>query len=640
MMKLFSWLLLFLGFLCWGNSFDISAQEIWEDMGPIPDVIDKSEVYPLRYGKKVKVCSDYIRKALWEARIRKKHPRIYLTPDTLPEIRKQVKNHPAYPHIQKQAEKGDRLANAFVFQLSGDKKFARVALAVFEDQNWLREKKKDIYQMALIFDWCYYAIEAKDMEDFTKKFASVALPDEKTDKGANPPRKFEGVPKGKCPLALTHSYFALAHHWPNAQIDGLNLWHPDEVGMGSFLGGEELFLEGSVKGGGHGQFYFNGNIHKQKFAYKSATGVDVLDEKNWGINTNNFFYWLIYNSDLEGGNYLPASYADKIPGYLRNNFRMGLHMLNKSVRNPHYQWFINQKIFSNGPLNAAIDSFKDQNNFSTLLIELALWWDPNLPQQPLENIPYARFLVPGAAQNATFRSSFKGKGDTVVKFTFSDSNDGDMGSGKFFGSFVIFKDEFLTADTHLGPFWKKTFGHNGLGFADTSSRAKTGFDRAFEPSYYEWAMHYDFIADFPNVICGTVTAFETQKEFDYVAFKNENTYYPENKIKEWSCQTVYLRPGILIRFDRSEVLDSNLRPRFMLYMQGKNPRVSGKIVKSIVNDYVEDFDGDELSFQGHLEKSKLHMKALLPREKNIRRAYGNLGNFSPRNLVKCTKRKF
>jgi len=66
-----------------------------------------------------------------------------------------------------------------------------------------------------------------------------------------------------------------------------------------------------------------------------------------------------------------------------------------------------------------------------------------------------------------FQDGFKGKGDTIVVFSFSDSRNGDSPWGKLFGSFIIYRDEFLVAQSAMNPHKTYVYGKNTVSFWDT-----------------------------------------------------------------------------------------------------------------------------------------------------------------------------
>jgi len=646
---------------CWGYPLKtimrlflllLFCAEIWSDdfsewpkMGPLPAVIDlgKGKAPPKRYGVPVQMFTPKQRKTLWNARIRKDHPRIYITKDNIIKLQEKMKTHPAYPKILKRADAGDTLASAFVYQITGNRKYARTALSVFDDLGNKNRKKPNKYYNALIFDWCHNEIDAEANEDIIKHIAYSALPGSQVDPGQNEPAKYRSyhgftLAVACTPaLSLSHSYYALAHYWPGVEVNAMSIFHADGS-LGSWEFSRDNYgIDGSVWVVFKRAGLTGGAMLKNKYAFATATGIDVLNEDAWGKNFNNMLYWLIYNSEHVGGNYLEYFYSQEgvnFPEPLRGN-SWGLHTLNHVTRNPHYQWFINKVLYPKGPMKS-IPTYGG----TLFLIELALWWDPTIPERKPLDIPCARFLAPGTSQLATFRSGFKGKGDTIVTFTLSDSWDGDSIGGALFGSFKIYKDEYLSTSTREGPFWHCTYGNNNLVYFDTSTRAKKGYDINVHPKGYISLMNpIDKLKRFPKAICGTVTAFETKKEFDYIAFHNEPTFYPPEVVKEWSTQVVFLRPGVLIRFDRSEVAHKKYQPRFFMWIKGEKPKVNGKVVHSEIFDFVEDYDGDEMLFSGHLHRSKLHMKTLLPHEKVLRLAYGSLVDAKSNTLIPFKKGK-
>jgi len=432
-------------------------------------------------------------------------------------------------------------------------------------------------------------------------------------------------------LATVSSYLALAHHWPNAHIDSMNFWHPDNSPMGQEFSRGSWSRDGSSIFCGHRKHLTNGGVMiKNRYAFESATGIETIKNENfWGSNFNNMLYWIMYNTDMETGYFLNYYYSfegSDSPFCLKNDKVYGFHLMNKKLKNPHYQWFINRIMYPEG-----IMKFFQEEPLK--LIELALWYDSNIPAIKPHDIPLGRFVPPGSTLSSIFRSGFNGKGDTWINVLLTDSGAGDGPGGATLGRTTIFREEFLGAGTMHGPFWRVPYGHSNLVFFDISTRDTKKFDFPIHPNFHAENCQYTWLTKYPKCVEGTVTAFESQNEYDYLGFHNEPTYYPDSVVKSWNCQMIYLRPGILIRFDKAVVTKAHIEPRFFLWMQGEQAKVNGNMVNSVVPDHVEDYDGNEFSFLGHLHRSKLHLKALLPHKKILRLAYGNLAELPSKSLV-------
>jgi len=418
---------LMISILCFYISVQITAEDEekhWPVMPPAPKTVDRSK--HLRYGKPVQLFTAEQRKSLWDARIRKDHPRIYFNQDTLPDIRIRMKTHPAYSLMEKHAIKGHPIANAFVYQITGDQQFAQKALEIFNLKKW-NTRTMDPYLDSLVFDWCYDAIPSDDMEDVIKMM-SAHLPDEKTDKGINeksfrPNRWGRPYPRRPMPLGRAHCFMALAHHWPGAHVELANYWHPDYSNFGAVIAGQAWPVDGSILRAGYNwrisaNAKYGQGIWRHLEAFVSATGIDLFNQKKWGINIHNYLYWVMYNTDLENGHYIDMHHA--FPGHMsplafRNNFQYPIYTYNFHTRNPHYQWFINKILYPQGIVNS-VKYLKERPQIERL-IEIALWYDPSIPEKKPENLPYGRFLVPSKLGFASFRSGFKGKGDTIAWFS-------------------------------------------------------------------------------------------------------------------------------------------------------------------------------------------------------------------------------
>lgn len=645
-----------------------AAEGGWPEMGPLPKELNlEQDGKPLlRYGRPIRYFTPEQRKALWNARVRKDHPRIYFTADTLPALRDRMKTHPAFPELKAKAEAGDSLAAAFVFQITGEKKYAKTALDAIRslEKGTRKLSKADVIAVALIFDWCYTAIEAGEMEALVKTVAKFGVNEAEDPNAAEAkPKQYRTFSTGlteasQAPtFSMTHLYIALAHHWPGAEEEAMSLFHPDGSYLGGLMANDHFWIEGGMHFN-QGLINWNNTAIRSRLAFDSATGLNtLLDEEAWGSNVNNRLFWLLYRMELEGAHDLDFRYVvigrPVIPLRDARFHRYGLHILNFAAKNPYYQWFINRVIYPEGPVNAL-------KGDSQRLIELALWWDPSVPEKRPDDLPLGRFTPPGTYQHATFRSGFKGKGDTIVTMEFSDGWDGDSGGGGHFSSFRIYRDEFLSCMSGAGAVFERcAYGENNIAFFDTSTRTvqgKEGLDKyqfaSLNPDM-PYAAGFDFPVpsqfrsngdDFPYLgnahkkMYGTVSAFQTRAQFDYIAYATTPLFYPATVVKEWTGQAVFLRPGVFVRFDRVEVADPKIQPRFFVWVKGERPEVKGKIVASTVYGFVDDYDGDEASWSGHLHRSRLHFKALMPVKKHIRSVGGSLADAPTTDLVAGTKR--
>jgi hypothetical protein len=646
------------------------SPEAWPPIGPLPPELDKSKE-PLHYGRKVEFFPAKLREILWNGRVRKDHPRLYVNKDTLPQLQERMKTHPAWPHIMRHAKGGDVLACAFVFLVTGDKAFARTALAVFDDERWLKTKLTGqgapTYRNALIFDWCFYAIPEEKIEDIVTKLAKVGLDESSVDPGARESASFKTgrwaifndyTPAGGIDLGWSHIYPALAHHWPGTEVDYMNMWHPDGSSLSDQLAKEVRSIDGSSWWWPHQGKCWNGHEKwtKARFSFASATGIDIQDELEWGPNFNNRLYWILYCSSLDKKLYLNHYQTqhnaplNEGPLFLRGGPGAStvesaiLHTQNAVARNPHYQWFINQLVYG----AEGGDPVQVYSQNSMHLIELALWYHPEVKELPpvghggklTEGLPFARFLAPGEMQTAAFRSGFKGKGDTIALYNFSDGNNGDYGDQESLahnsGNLVLYKDEYLITHTPFGPFTGNPWNYTGLSYFDTSTRAETGWDATVRPPWVSFHFQRDFIKKFPRLVTSKVRAFESRPDYDYLAAEGTPNYWSPKVSKEWTQQIVFLRPGVIVTFNRAEATEARYQPRWIMHMKGEWPEINSKKVRVIIPDHVEDYDGDELSYNGVMRQSRLHLKTLLPKDRHIRIVHGHLGDTPSTALVATT----
>ncbi len=111
------------------------------------------------------------------------HPRVYVRPDDLPEIRAKLE-HPRFEKIWNQILNSDStFCRAFVYLLTGDEEAGRQAI-----QQWLRDVEQYqgdadrvgrvfgnlIHQGAIVYDWCYDLLTDQQKSVFIERLEAMA----------------------------------------------------------------------------------------------------------------------------------------------------------------------------------------------------------------------------------------------------------------------------------------------------------------------------------------------------------------------------------------------------------------------------------------------------------------------------------
>jgi hypothetical protein len=200
-----------------------------------------------------------------------------------------------------------------------------------------------------------------------------------------------------------------------------------------------------------------------------------------------------------------------------------------------------------------------------------LWYDPDVPEIPPDRLPEDRlFRTRGYL---CMRSGWR-PDDTFVHFH-CGRFESDGRNQPDNNSFLIYRKAHLACDSstrglnnpentqysdgrHHELYFKQTIAHNtitvGTGTVQgiEGSRAVCGGQVSYVP--VEWLRRYGLPADAENKYSrqsGTIVAYETTPKFCYAAGDARCSYSPD-LVRTFTRQFLYVRPGIIVIFDRVE----------------------------------------------------------------------------------------
>jgi len=174
-------------------------------------------------------------------------------------------------------------------------------------------------------------------------------------------------------------------------------------------------------------------------------------------------------------------------------------------------------------------------------------------------------------------------------------------------------------------------------------RIDSGGHRGFTQDEYRWlpenspphdwasVLAYEAAPDYAwTYVSGDITTTYNNPKCVRIAKAGDGLLVNKPKVDLVTRSLVYIPPSCLAVFDRVNTLDPAYRKAWILQSIGK-PRMNGKVIKTEVDDHIEDFDGDgwHTTWPGGISKpadvndpGRLFAKVLLPRKHYIRRIGG------------------
>lgn len=525
--------------------------------------------------------------AVQAAEVRAEHPRMLFNADDLPRIRELcrtihkdtwelIKNY-ADSRLDFKPEPRPQPSIippilAFVYQVTGDEKYARAALPIYRyyvkyHLNLVRKgagaARWDVVALRrnnyITYDWLYNAMTPAERREIGRMLLEIAELHVKKD-------------------TWNHAYAGGYNRYENDFYCGLALYRSgvDDAKAEAFIkSGFDFLLNQTIAGrnqvatddggiqSGMGYAMYNYIPVEAHFLslWKSATGEDLFDEDNslryfpvWALYTitPNFEYPPICDIGVTGGELT----AEKLKGNTRvgvNSLRLYLSLIANRYRDRRAAWLMPEP----------------GNYWYGAAFKYLLWSDPTIePLPPGPELPRGRH--------------FEGMGWVAMRTgwdpdaTYSIFTCGDFYYGhrhRDINSFVIYKRGYLAADARQRIY--QTAGHNTLlVFTDG------GDGEQRRPKGDLMVRHRDPIA--PECDMGDIVAFETNPhyvytcgdgtkaynwlgkgEFTYYQARRKKTYTPQ--LERFTRQYLFLLPNTFVVFDRTVSVKPSYRKVWQLH---------------------------------------------------------------------------
>lgn len=576
---------------------------------------------------------------VWDTiEVRRDHPRLLFTKETLPAFRQWFAEHPINKVIGEMAKKRqDPLAMALLYQMTGDESHARGAIKKLLDGS-------HAHVNAYLYDWTYDVMNEAERKKATRLVARGV----RVDMASGWPRcsPYTSYPEDPRPsktppdqwrrfynwtfhdqdwarrYVLRFPYFArmiaVAHHAPRMEEGVRNYWEYSIKDATLFF---DYLRDGSYY---QGHYWTRDNRIEQIIRMlrhmKTACGVDYLDPKAHPYLAN-FGRWLLYCSDPTEKRmiwrYGSASMC-RLP-------RAVLLATNSLARDPYVAWL-------------TLQVAPKRTHWLTEL----LYHDKSLAPKPPDDLPRAR-AFPGNGL-AVMRKGW-GPEDPWVSLQFADWWDVHQHADS--GSFIIYCKSPLAPDSgkyppseaafHKANYYTRTVAHNTLTIRDPAAKRplNDGCQRAKEERTWSFAIgRAAWVYNQDKFDRGELLAFETHDLYDYTAGSATPAYDPK-LVKEFVRQGVYLRDGVFLIFDRVETTRANLEKRWLLHLVGK-PKINGRMTEAEVKGHIENYDGNLVVSEGS-RGAILRSHTLLPAKPRIRMVGGAIPNVPASRLVRVSR---
>jgi len=573
---------------------------------------------------------------VWEKiKVRPDHPRLVFNKDTKEAFAKRLVGHPATKVLRDNVKQGDPVACAFMWQMAGNRAHADTAIKALLDgklRHWAR-----LY----VFDWTYDAMtEAQRAEAIEQLWATVML-----DRASGWPRcsPFTGFPDDPRPSETAPARWAPFYNWTFHDQDWARSQATSFVALVVLAGhrprAEEAvrnYWEYSLKDAALFFDYLHDGSYWQGY-YWSITAkvsmiVDLFDVMRTACNVDyldpakhpylgNISRWLLYCCDPWRKQTMFA-YGDGGGPVVENRAYRSIRASNSLVHDPYVEWFLNTMF-----------------THSLDWLDELRYHDYNVRPIAPTKLPPSR-AFPGTGL-ATMRSGWHANAVWAsVRWAdwFGIHCHNDV------GSFILYCKSPLVPDTgyysaayHAGNYYRRSIAHNTFTIRDPKARLpiNDGDQRGAEKRTWSFAVGTAaWVYNQESTDRGDLTAFETHKLYDYCA-GDGTMAYSRDMVKEFNRQTVFLRDGVFLVFDRVETTRPDLEKRWLMHLVGE-PRINGKLRKAHVRGHIEDYDGSLTISRGRLGAT-IRCHTLLPAKRILRRVGGPIPNIPVSTIVRVPR---
>jgi len=580
---------------------------------------------------------------VWEkVEVRPEHPRLLFTKDTRQALARRLESHPIRPEFNRAVEERDPLACALLYQLTGRKAFARTAIIELLAGR-AGEGAPYSLRQPLVFDWTYDAMTDDERRDaIARLWANMSL-----DRASGWPRcsPYSGYPDDPRPSETPPNQWPRFYNWTFHDQDWARRYSPTLASVLALAGHQPRAAEGVrnyweyslkdavlfmdyLRDGSYWQGYYWSVTHRiyeivrVLEMMKSACGIDYLDPKKHPYLAN-FGMWLLYCSDPWRQRTI-YNYGDGQMVHFDYRTYNSLLASNSLAADPHVEWLVRRA--TPPVLNWEMELF---------------YHDHTLTARGPSDLPLAR-CFPGTGL-AVSRSAWTGHGVWAAT-RWCDWF--DMHCHPDAGSFTLYCKSPLAPDAgyyslgffHAEGYSTRTVAHNTITVRDPAARAplNDGCQRKRDKRVWSFATGRDaWVYNQDEFDRADLTAFENHKLYDYSAGAAGKAYRSED-VREFMRQTVFLRDGVFIVFDRVETTRPNLEKRWLMQLVGE-PAIDGKLLKAEVKGHIEDYDGSLTVSKGS-EGAWLRCHTLLPADRRIRKVGGPIPEVPISTLARTPRR--
>ncbi len=622
--------------------------------------------------KRVKLVEGQIH----QLKIRAGHPRIFITKENIPEIRKKLTAfNPSWHAILEKADAGDLINAAFVYAVLGetDPLASRLALSTVKKillerepdvkKNWAQEK--DAAVMALAFDWVYNGLTEPERAQLMEKLTRLNRIEERARKIRSGYKEIvETFHREEWIFNSWRAWpeIALAHHVSDAEFNYKTRWSHEW-----YYGDAARMYAYAADGTPFEGYYMGADGCDWFLALKSATGINLIDDPEVGWCRNAAYYWLyrldfglgreILHKGAFIGNAGILSYAKGISAWKFKEFfgrTMGL-----ASDDPFCKWGINnisQDISSWIMTTTGYAGLGELEHIANAIYDHPLQPAKDPRTASYEELPYARFFPGG--KEAVMRTSFRPE-STAVGFTAKNAYTMTSHSDFDVNTFMIYKKGNLAPDSGVYDayqgqhnylnYQKNTTAHNNVLIIDPREPdAPRKLARSVDPGGVElvskrtfgavnrWGFKDAFLHD-TRAHWTQILDFQTTPAYDYIIGEAAKAY--SSRLDEYIRHLVFIRKGdsaYVIVFDRIDAKSGDYVKKWLLHLVSE-PQMNGKILRAKVPGHYEIFNSDFLVANNAFNTAKLYNKTFLPKHRMIAKIGGEGYEFwiegaKPRNI--------
>ncbi len=582
--------------------------------------------------KRVKMLEDQFH----NMRVRSDHPRIIINAENLPIYRACYPESSQRKSIESLANKGDMVNSAFVYLMTDNRKYADVAI----QKALTLSSAEDKYYKAsasLVFDWCYNVMTEDQKKTLMDKIVKEVGYFDDPIPDRNIANTFH-TEEWSAGAWSAWPEIALAHHYPRAEDWYKARWQYD------WVWGDGARALAYIGDGNRPECYPHYGMQLQWFwVLRSSTGINIIDSPDI-----HYFkgagYLNMYKTDF-GTNrmvfFKGANRAGSLFAYDRDGAggsRKDFGAVGAMTKDPFVIWGMN-KVNAN---SLRLDSKAIET--TTQYIWNFIVYNPKIPEKDpktasWDELPLSR-LFPGS-KKAIMRSSW-GDNSIIIGFRNLDFK-AQWHVPADANTFYIYRKgllsgengcRYLSMPAHSSYWQYAAISHNNLLVIDPSNpKFPTGSqgDTASNSGGPETITSHNFglphrnpmLHDYKRQQPGGIPIFRANPEYTYLVGDAKEAY--RSRLNEFYRNMVFIPlpndKGYFIVFDRVETKKPELIKKWLLHFCDM-PQINGNKVSEEVPEHIESFDGDLIFANNVKRTSVLFVKALLPKDRIIRRVGG------------------